>query len=636
MKNNTSTKLLTLVVLLLSLLASRTLAQEEVPFDSELWLKKGKVSDFQGRKAFAGHAELKDLVFQDGTIEVDLWVTGARSYPGFYFRIQDEKNNERLYLRPHRAGLYPDAAQYTPTFNGVAGWQLYHGKGFTNHIILPEKQWVTLKLEIAGTTGKLYLSDSLKPVLEVTDLKHGISSGAIGVDGPANGTAWFSNFRYTLADTPEKEAVAEKPQGQEWHVSRVIPGGKIDLKNQPYPSFFTLKMGQWLQVKAEKNGLLDIARYRQRKGGQPEIVMVKRVFHSDRKGPMKLPFGYSDEVAVFLNSRKVFYGNSAYRSRDQSFTGVVGLNDTLYLDVEQGLNEIMFLVKESFGGWALMVDPQVKFPEPVKNYAAAELAWETPVEMMTPESARFDPERKVIYISSFDVNFKRTDDPEKYTGFISKVGLDGKIIDRKWVDKLYAPCGMGIWKDRLYVVERSGLAEIDIEKGEIVKRHLIPNTQFLNDLAIDAEGNIYVSDTASASPDGSTIYLVKDGKVETWLHDSRLKRINGLYIDGKTLYVGNSGDGVLKAVDLETKHIADVASLGAGIQDSIRVEADGSLLVSLWEGMVYRISPDKKITRIIDTQDGMVCMADFEFIKSEKLLVIPSFLANKVVAYKIK
>jgi sugar lactone lactonase YvrE len=635
MKKTWFTKTLYLSVTLLWFFAVSSIGQESIPFDSERWIKKGRLEDFQGRRAFAGHAELKDIDFQDGIIEVDLWVSGARSYPGFYFRIQDEKNNERVYIRPHRAGLYPDAVQYTPTFNDVAGWQLYHGPGATNHLMIAEKQWVTLKLEISGTSGKVYCGEGSKPVLEIAELKHGISSGGIAVNGPANGSAWFSNFRFKKNGAVEVE-VASKNAGHTLQVSRIIPAGKIDLRRQNYPGFYTIKMGQWQQVKADDKGLLDIARFRERKKDQAELVMVRKVFKAARKQLVAIPFGYSDEVAVFHNSKKVFHGNSAYRSRDQSFTGIVGLNDTLYLELEEGINEIMFLVKESFGGWALMLDPEIEFEEPEENLEAAELAWQTPAKMLTPESARYDEKRDVIYISNFDVRFKQTENPEEYTGYISRLSLEGEILDLKWVDNLYAPCGMVIQGDSLFVVERGGLAEIDIEKGRVVKRHKIENTMFLNDIAADSRGYIYISDTASASPTGSTIYRFKDGLVETWLNDIRLKRINGLHIHGDILYVGNSGDGLLKAVNLIDKHIEDVACLGSGIQDSIRVEDDGSLLVSLWEGQVYRISPDGKLTRIIDTQKQLVCMADFEYVKEKNLLIVPTFLANKVVAYKIK
>jgi len=57
--------------------------------------------------------------------------------------MESEQDHERVYLRPHRAGLYPDALQYTPTFNGLAGWQLYNGDGCTALVTLPKTSGCT-------------------------------------------------------------------------------------------------------------------------------------------------------------------------------------------------------------------------------------------------------------------------------------------------------------------------------------------------------------------------------------------------------------------------------------------------------------------------------------------------------------
>ena len=51
-------------------------------------------------------------------------------------------------------------------------------------------------------------------------------------------------------------------------------------------------------------------------------------------------------ITIFLNGHRVFYGMSAYQSRDRSFVGVVGLNDVVYLnyikrsDTLQGLKKV--------------------------------------------------------------------------------------------------------------------------------------------------------------------------------------------------------------------------------------------------------------------------------------------------------
>lgn len=63
------------------------------------------------------------------------------------------------------------------------------------------------------------------------------------------------------------------------------------------------------------------------------------------------------------------------------------------------------------------------------------------------------------------------------------------------------------------------------------------------------------------------------------------------------LLAGSTGDGLFKRVDLQTGHVADITSLGAGVIDGIRVDNDGHYLVSHWKGQVYRVSPSARWLR---------------------------------------
>jgi hypothetical protein len=143
------------------------LLSETIDFGSDRWdFKDAEVKEYMGRQCLQGYALLKDVEFDNGVIEVDMAVTGASSYPGFVFRVRSDGDYERIYLRPHRAGLYPDAVQYTPVFNGIAGWQLYNGRGYTAGVELPVGEWIHLKLEVSGTRARLFVADMETPALE--------------------------------------------------------------------------------------------------------------------------------------------------------------------------------------------------------------------------------------------------------------------------------------------------------------------------------------------------------------------------------------------------------------------------------------------------------------------------------------
>jgi hypothetical protein len=89
-------------------LSALSLSGQTGEFGPDRWdLKNAKAVDFLGRKAIMGAAFLKDVQFQNGTIEVDIAASTdrARSYPGIVFRGQPNQDWERVYIRPLRQSL---------------------------------------------------------------------------------------------------------------------------------------------------------------------------------------------------------------------------------------------------------------------------------------------------------------------------------------------------------------------------------------------------------------------------------------------------------------------------------------------------------------------------------------------------
>jgi len=151
----------------------------------------------------------------------------------------------------------------------------------------------------------------------------------------------------------------------------------------------------------------------------------------------------------------------------------------------------------------------------------------------------------VIFVSSYN----RLSAQNANQGFISKIGLDGQIIELNWATGLDGPCGMGLIGNKLYVAECTGnVVEIDADSGQILQRIEIPGARFLNDLAIGPDGSIYVSDTSPPLGFNSEIYRIRDGRVEHWLSGDEVYRVNGIFIhDGKMFFGGNPGmDGMFR------------------------------------------------------------------------------------------
>jgi hypothetical protein len=606
--------------------------QAFIPFDAGHWnLANARVTEQAGRQAVAGFAVLKDVEFQDGVIAFDVWApdvrsTGGRAYPGVIFRMQSPEQAERLYIRPHRAGLYADAIQYTPVFNGVAGWQLYSGDGFTNTLQFPFNTWVPVRIEVAGRRARVFVGTADAPALVVNDLKHGLSKGAIALYG--EGAAFFSNFRYepdTVPAFPPAPPVDAVPGVfADWELSRGFPALLLDTER--YPDAKMLAEADWRKVAAEPSGLVDVSRFVAFGGAEPECVLARTVIRSDgRRTALKIDFGYSDAISIFLNGALVFAGDSSYRLRDSAFLGIAGYFDSVNLPLRKGDNELLLAVSESFGGWGFMCrDAEAVFAAP--GVAAI---WQTERVFRMPESAAHDPVRNVLYVSLYDATR-----PSRGAGrqAIARLSADGRSIEPAWVPGLNNPTGLAVFKDKLYAAERAALAEIDIPSGRIVTRHALPSPAFPNDVAVDpVSGDVFLSDSGK-----NTVYRFDGEKVEAWLAGPAIPQPNGLLVADGVLLVGTSGDGSLKTVDLRTKAVTELACFGAGIVDGIAADADGNYLVSINAGRLFRVTARGEVAKILDTSVVGMNLADFTYIPAARTAVFPTYTDGRVAAFTIR
>lgn len=250
--------------------------------------------------------------------------------------------------------------------------------------------------------------------------------------------------------------------------------------------------------------------------------------------------------------------------------------------------------------------------------------WETPAELKVPESVFYDNARQAIYVSS--VTGSPTD--KDNTGFISKLSADGKIQILKWVVGLNAPKGLGVSGEFLYVSDINQVVKINLAEGSIVERIEIPGSQFLNDIATDKQGNVYVSDM-----NGDAIYVIRKGKYEVFVKSDKVKGVNGLYVAGDNLMAGLQ-DRIV-SVNLKTREVKDFILNTGGI-DGLVPDGSGNYLISDWLGNIHLVSPGKERIKLLDTTPAGVNAADIDFVIDRKLLLVPTFSDNRVVAYELK
>ncbi len=252
--------------------------------------------------------------------------------------------------------------------------------------------------------------------------------------------------------------------------------------------------------------------------------------------------------------------------------------------------------------------------------------WETG-DLRVPESVLYyqgtdqGTDGDVLFVSEIEGDGSAADGK----GGIAKLSLNGDILDQDWVRGLHAPKGMGTYQGKLYVADLHDVAVIDIETQTVEARIPVPDSVFLNDIAVDDAGVVYVSDTRT-----NKIHRIANGAAEVYLED--LEKVNGLTSVGTDLYVA-AGTSLWKvSADKTLTKIFDGFEENA---DGVEMIAPGEFIVSCWAGIIYHLSADGELTTLLDTRETGKNTADIGWNDAQRILYVPTFLKHSVVAYEL-
>ncbi|MCP8899337.1 GTP-binding protein [Gilvimarinus xylanilyticus] len=248
-------------------------------------------------------------------------------------------------------------------------------------------------------------------------------------------------------------------------------------------------------------------------------------------------------------------------------------------------------------------------------------AWETE-GLRTPESVLLwhSPQGKQLLVSEIEGDSTEADGQ----GGIALLSLDGEIVDQNFVRGLDAPKGMAVVENTLYVADITQLRAIDLQKGELKASYPVEGAVFLNDVAANDAGQVFVSDTRTGK-----VHRLLDGQMELYLEE--IDNANGLTFDGDSLLIG-AGDTLYQVSDGEPQVVAQGFAEKA---DGVEPLADGGYLVSCWAGLIYRVSEDGAITQLRDTRDPQVNTADIGYDPDTHIVYVPTFYSDSVQAFTL-
>ena len=339
---------------------SNSLSAQVIPFDSSAWNIEAathQILQYRGQQALyikGGSAELDAARFKNGEIEFDVAFSAERTFGGVQWRIVDDANGEIFYFRPHQSGN-PDANQYTPVDNGLTGWQMYFGPQYSTPTRYRFNEWQHTRIVFKDGLADIYI-DSDEPVLTV-EHKREPAAGTIAVYSSGLAPMYFSNFQYSASDnveivgTPAELEAGGPGTVLSWSVSNAFSEDTLNGFTTLPDEF--LSGLNWANLESEVTGIANLATVATLGTGQNTVFARVNVQSASSTTEM-IKFGYSDRVRIYLNGTLLYTGNNGFVTRDYRYLGTVGLFDSVPLALDEGDNELIFAVSESFGGWAVL------------------------------------------------------------------------------------------------------------------------------------------------------------------------------------------------------------------------------------------------------------------------------------------
>ena len=169
-------------------------------------------------------------------------------------------------------------------------------------------------------------------------------------------------------------------------------------------------------------------------------------------------------------------------------------------------------------------------------------------------------------------------------GFISRIDLDGRMLERRWAVGFDGHKGLALKDGRLYASDITRLMVIDAGTGATLQAVEAPGAGFLNDVAVAPDGRVLVSDSGRAR-----IYVLEGDRLTVWREDPRLGSINGLLPEADRLIITTMA-GLLLAMDYASGELTVLAE-GLGDGDGVAALGDGAYLVSEWPGGCFGSRP---------------------------------------------
>jgi len=185
----------------------------------------------------------------------------------------------------------------------------------------------------------------------------------------------------------------------------------------------------------------------------------------------------------------------------------------------------------------------------------------------SPESITYDTTGKRYFISNTSSSkIVQRDRQGNVTDFVT---VGGSIH------------GVTVHNGKVYVCNGTRVRGYDLNTAAEVFNVVISGSTFLNDLAIDNSGMMYVSDFS-----GRRIYKVNTNNSEYWIYvPATTNQPNGVYVDAprnRLLICCWGGSAPVKAVNLSDSTISNIITTPYSNCDGISLDRNDNVYISTW------------------------------------------------------
>ena len=244
-----------------------------------------------------------------------------------------------------------------------------------------------------------------------------------------------------------------------------------------------------------------------------------------------------------------------------------------------------------------------------------------------PESVVHDVEADLYLVSN--IAGKPLD--KDGNGFISRIKPDGTVDELRFIEggkqrvELNAPKGMAIAGDELYVADIDEVRVFDRRTGAPRRSIAVKGATFLNDVAVAADGSVYVTDSGLEQwgpymqPNGKdAVHRIEGKRAKAIASGKELGNPNGVLADARGLLVVNKAGELLRFDAAGNR--GDVVKLPKGSLDGI-VQTETALLISSWDAKaVLARRQDGSVEPVVDK---LASPADIGYDAKRKRVLIP-------------